>query len=312
MRSILRKVYLRKCKSAIRGLVVGQLPRKTCAHLQKLPHSSQNDKRAAWVGHLLRVYWLPIQKLLVSEAATTGVNPMHAGINIVEALWVSHPIIEIPLAGIMYRRNLHRQFPVFFCYILFQVVQFFILSPIFRSDRVPEYFFAYWLSALVCWILGFKILHEAFSDVFRPFHAPKDIGTVMMRWTGVLLALSAIVFYASAAGPVTSLLNIMIALQRCVRFTQCALILFLLTVSRYLGVSWRRQSIGIALGFGWFAGVEPLASTQFGRPIFNLLNIAAYTLALIVWIGYAAVSEPNDLPNFDARGRSVVPSRFLP
>jgi len=242
---------------------------------------------------------------------------MHAGINVVEALWISHPVIEIPLAGIMYWRNLHRQFPVFFCYILFQVVQFFILFPIFRSDHVLEYFYAYWLSALVCWILGFTILHEAFSDVFRPFHAPKDMGTVMMRWTGLVLLLSAIVFCASTAGPLTSLPNIMIALERSVRFTQCALILFLLLFSRYLGVSWWRPSIGIALGFGWFAGVELLAFTQrFGGeiylPIFNLLNIAAYTFALIVWISYAAISAPNDLPNFHTGGRSVVPSRFLP
>jgi len=239
---------------------------------------------------------------------------MHAGINIVEALWVSHPVIEIPLAGIMYWRNLHRRFPVFFCYILFQVVQFFILFPIFRSNRRIEYLLAYLLSAVVCWIFGFKILHEAFSDVFRPFYAPKDIGTVMMRWTGLVLLLSAIVFCASAAGPLTSLLNIMIALERCVRFTQCALILFLLLDSRYLGVSWRRQSIGIALGFGWFAGVELLGLTQVsGGEIYrNLLNIAAYTLALIVWISYAAISAPNDLPHFHTGGRSVAgpPLRF--
>jgi len=242
---------------------------------------------------------------------------MHAGINIVEALWVSHPVIEIPLAGIMYWRNLHRRFPVFFCYILFQVAQFFILFPIFRSDRPLEYFFAYWLGALVCWAFGFTILREAFSDVFCPFPFSKDMGTVMMKWTGLVLLLSAIVFCAYAAGPLTSLLNIMIALERCVRFTQCALILFLLLVSRYLGVSWRRPSIGIALGFGWFAGIELLAFTQYSggeiyQSIFNLLNIAAYTLALVVWISYAAVSAPNDLPNFHTGGRSVAgpPLRF--
>jgi len=238
---------------------------------------------------------------------------MHASTNIVEALWISHPVIEIPLAGIMYWRKLHRQFPVFFCYILFQVLQFFILFPIFRSDRRAEYFFAYWLSALVCWIFGFKIIHEVFSDVCRPFHALKDMGTVMMKWTGLVFLLLAIVLCTSAAGPLnTPLLNTMIALERCVRLTQCALILFLLLVSSHLGVSWRLQSIGIALGFGGFAGVELIAFVlysggQVPEPTLDLLNIVAYSLALVVWISYAAISVSNDLPNLQTGGRSVVP-----
>jgi hypothetical protein len=235
---------------------------------------------------------------------------MHASTNLVEALWISHPVIEIPLAGIMYWRKLHRQFPVFFCYVLFQVLQFFILFPIFRSDHLTEYFFAYWLSALVCWIFGFKIIQEVFSDVGRPFHALKDMGTVMMKWTGLVLLLLAIVLCASAAGPLdTPLLNTMIALERSVRLTQCALILLLLLVSRHLGVSWRRHSIGIALGFAWFAGAELIAFVLYpGSQVgLDLLNIAAYSLALIVWISYAAISVSNDLPNFQTGGRAVVP-----
>lgn len=239
---------------------------------------------------------------------------MHACTDIVEALWISHPVIEIPLAGIMYWRKLHRQFPVFFSYILFQVLQFFILFPIFRSDHLTEYFLAYWLSALVCWVFGFKIIQEVFSDVCRPFHPLKDMGTVMMKWTGLVLLLWAIVLCASAAAPLdTPLLNTMIALERCVRLTQCALILFFLLVSSHLRVSWRRHSIGIALGFGWFAGVELIAfvlypGSRVAEPSLDLLNIAAYSLALIVWISYAAISVSNDLPNFQTGGRAVVPA----
>ena len=99
---------------------------------------------------------------------------MQASVNAVEALWIVHPVIEIPLAGIMYWRKLHRQFPIFFAYILFQVAQFVILFPLFRSDSVMEYFLAYWISAIACWVFGFKIIHEIFSDVFRLFPAQKN------------------------------------------------------------------------------------------------------------------------------------------
>jgi len=139
------------------------------------------------------------------------------------------------------------------------------------------------------------------------------MGTVMMKWTGLVFLLLAIVLCTSAAGPLnTPLLNTMIALERCVRLTQCALILFLLLVSSHLGVSWRLQSIGIALGFGGFAGVELIAFVlysggQVPEPTLDLLNIVAYSLALVVWISYAAISVSNDLPNFQTGGRSVVP-----
>jgi hypothetical protein len=48
----------------------------------------------------------------------------------------------------MYRRKLHRQFPIFFAYILFQVVGFAILFPFYLSSSSADYCFAYWISAL--------------------------------------------------------------------------------------------------------------------------------------------------------------------
>jgi hypothetical protein len=80
---------------------------------------------------------------------------MQASVHVVEALWIFHPVIEIPLAGIMYRRKLHRQFPIFFAYILFQLVGFAILFPLCLSRNSADYFFAY-LDQCHC-VLGFRI-----------------------------------------------------------------------------------------------------------------------------------------------------------
>ena len=80
---------------------------------------------------------------------------MQASVHAVEALWMFHPVIEIPLAGIMYRRKLHRQFPVFFAYILFQVVGFAILFPLYRLPQFRGLFFRL-LDRRHC-LLGFRI-----------------------------------------------------------------------------------------------------------------------------------------------------------
>jgi hypothetical protein len=228
---------------------------------------------------------------------------MQTSVHAVDALWIFHPVIEIPLAGIMYRRKLHRRFPIFFAYILFQVVGFAILFPLYRSRSSTDYFFAYWISAIACWVFGFKIIHEVFSDVFRPFPALKDMGRAVFRWAALVTPLLMFVILASSSsGSDTLLGGGLIAAERCVRFTQCALILFLLLFSSYLGVSWQKQSIGIALGYGWFAGVELFAFMFYYGGAINhvaeLLNTAAYSLTLIVWITYAAFPASNILPNF--------------
>jgi hypothetical protein len=167
-----------------------------------------------------------------------------------------------------------------------------------------EYFLAYWISAIACWIFGFKIIHEIFSDVFRLFPTQKNMGMVLFRWAALVTAGLVLVLLASTAVmPGTPLDGGMIAAERSVRFTQCALILFLLLFSRRLGVSWRQQSIGIALGFGWFAGVELVAFVLYSggaiqQLTLNLLNLVAYSLALIVWITYAAFPATDAQPNF--------------
>jgi hypothetical protein len=237
---------------------------------------------------------------------------MQASVNAVEALWIVHPVIEIPLAGIMYWRKLHRQFPIFFAYILFQVAQFVILFPLFRSDSVMEYFLAYWISAIACWVFGFKIIHEIFSDVFRFFPTQKDMGMVLFRWAALVTAGLVLVLLASTAVmPGTPLGGGMIAVERGVRFTQCALILFLLLFSGHMGVSWRQHSIGIALGFVWFAGVELVVFVLYSggaiqQLTLNLLNLVAYSLALIVWITYAAFPATDALPNFRTGQNSLI------
>jgi hypothetical protein len=240
---------------------------------------------------------------------------VQANISVVEALWIFHPVIELPLAGIMYWRKLHRQFPIFFAYILFQVVQFAILFPIYRGGSSTNYFYAYWISAIICWVFGFKIIHEVFSDVFRPFPAVQSVGMVMFRWaapvTGLLLFM-----LLTSPGESGALWGGLIAVERSVRFTQCVLILFLLLFSRSLGVSWRQQNMGIALGYGWFAGVELLAFPLLSggttlRTNLNLLNVVAYSLALIVWITYASFPASNALPNFrDGQNLSIDRGTF--
>jgi hypothetical protein len=214
------------------------------------------------------------------------------------ALWMAHPVLQLGVAGIFYRRKLHRIFPIFFYYLIFQVVNFCVVFPAYRYGTYPQYFYSYWGLQAVSLALGFKIIHEIFLDVFRPYHALKDLGSVLFKWAALVMMLVAIV--VAAASPTTQqgpIVQAVVTVQRCVRVSQCGLILFLLVFSKYLGVSWRQHSFGISLGFGGFAGAELLmialnASGNASEVSVALVNMVAYNAAVLLWLGYAYLKAP--------------------
>jgi hypothetical protein len=219
--------------------------------------------------------------------------------NIQLALWIAHPVLELSLAAVMYWRRLHRTFPVFFAYIVFQVLNFMVLFPVYRFDSGMPYYYAYWISAAISLAIGFKVIHEIFLDVLRPYPNLKDLGTLLFKWAGlVMLVMAMVVAAASKQGDETPLDHAVMIVERCVRVIQCGLILFLLFFSRHLGVSRRQFSFGIALGFGSFASVELLglaliSGGQIHALPVSLINTTAYSFAVLAWIGYALLKTKS-------------------
>jgi hypothetical protein len=219
--------------------------------------------------------------------------------NIQLALWIAHPVLELSLAGVMFWRRLHRTFPVFFAYLVVQVSNFLILFPIYRFQPGMPYYYAYWISAAISLAIGFKVIHEIFLDLLRPYPNLKDLGTLLFKWAALVMLLVATVFAAaSQMGTDTPLDHAVMILERCVRVIQCGLILFLLFFSRYLGVSRRQFSFGIALGFGSYACVELVglalvSGNQIHAAKMSLINTTAYTLSILTWGGYALLKTTS-------------------
>ena len=220
-------------------------------------------------------------------------------------LWIAHPVLQAAVVGFMFRRKYYRTFPYFFAYLLAQIASFAVVFPIYVSRSYSSFFYAYWTSAAVGVILGFKVIHEVFLDIFRPYHTLKDLGSVLFKWSALVMVLVAGV--VSASTPVTEqgpIVQGIMTLQRSVRVIQCGLILFLMVFSSYLGVSWRQRSFGIALGFGVFAAVELGlgALNMSGVMRFNpltagLVNMTAYNSSIVVWLVYSVLKSPaRDVP----------------
>jgi hypothetical protein len=207
-------------------------------------------------------------------------------------LWYPQPVLQSVVAVILWRRELHKQFPAFFSYLIAQVVNFAVIFPLWVRGNDNYYFGLFWLGQAVNAVLSFKVIHEIFLDVFRPYHTLKDLGTLLFKWAGVVMLMVSVVVAFSNSLDSDLLWQVLTTLQRSVRIVQVGLILFLLLFSRFLGVSRQQISFGISLGFGFFAGVELMLYALHSGGFFtlmkvNLINMTAYNLAVFVWLGYS-------------------------
>jgi hypothetical protein len=223
--------------------------------------------------------------------------PIYMHPQLENALWIATPVLQLGVAIVMLWRGMNKTFPVFFAYIVSQIGIFAIIYPIRVTGHYSAYFYSYWICAGITLIIGFMVIHEIFLDIFRPFHTLKDLGSILFKWAGlVMLLMAGVVAAASPASSEGPMVQAILTVQRCVRMIQCGLVIFLLVFSKYLGVSWRHRSFGIAFGFGTFAIVEQLAvalgaSSHAREEVMNLVIMFTYNLAIVIWMGYMGVKQ---------------------
>ena len=209
-------------------------------------------------------------------------------------LWFAQPLLQVAVAIVVWRRKLHKLFPVFTAFLLTQIGIFAITYPVYAIYGISNkwYFGLFWLSQALNAVLNFKIIHEVFLDVFRPYHALKDLGTPVFKWAGLVMLLVAVVVAASNSNDQDPVTHAVLTLQRSVRLIQFGLILFLILFSRFLGVSRKQVAFGVALGSGFSGGVQLILLAMHSGGLvrqgtLNMIDMLCYDVALLVWLGYA-------------------------
>jgi hypothetical protein len=198
------------------------------------------------------------------------------------------------IAVCMYRRRLHKEFPYFFNYVIFQVVAFLIEFPL---HNLVNYYYVYWTVQALSVIVSFAVLLEIFKDAFRPYEALRDLSVILFRWCAlVVLLLAGMWAITSWRGTqIDNITNAIYLVDRSVRLMQCGLVLFMLLFSEYLGISRRNVLFGVAVGFGFFAAVNMLVMTALSHQSFvaksslSRISAGAYTISMLIWLGYTAL-----------------------
>ncbi|MGA9564536.1 MAG: hypothetical protein WBS19_03340 [Candidatus Korobacteraceae bacterium] len=208
-------------------------------------------------------------------------------------LWFTTPALMTVLAVAMYRRRLHKNYPYFFNYVIFQVLDFLIEFPLRNWEN--GYFYVYWTMRALSIAVSFAVLLEIFKDAFRPYEALRDLSVILFRWCALVVLLVAGMWAITSwrGTQIDNVTNAIFVVDRSVRMMQCGLVLFMLLFSKYLGISRRNVLFGIAVGFGFFAAVNMLVMTALTHQgIISKTNLSrisglAYILSTLMWLAYA-------------------------
>jgi len=210
----------------------------------------------------------------------------------------------VPLVITMLRKNLHRQTPVFFCYVasdtfgIFAIYMFALLLP------PGWYWIGAWIQNEVAIVLAFATIVEVFSKLFSSYAGIRRLARNVMLWAAVLLALVALitlVFFHEMVYT-TSVLTALTMIDRCLRVIQLGLILVLFALSRYLHLRWKNFVFGIALGFGFYALMSLATSViraHYGQMLAGTMNVVgdgSYCLSVLIWLVYALQPEVATIP----------------
>jgi hypothetical protein len=222
-------------------------------------------------------------------------------------LWIAPHVLLAVLSVLIFVRRLHKQFPIFFVYCLYETLVFFLLFYIravlpAQKNLYRDVFIATLAGSTA---LRFGIIQEIFNNIFRDYPRVEVIATSSTRWVTGLLLIGAVVIagYSSENIPDNLMAGIAL-LDRSVIVIQAGLLIFLFLFSRLFGLSWRSYTLGIALGFGIFASTELaywalrlIDLSEHAKDLLDLLPTGSYHVSVLVWLGYLAVAEkPVGIP----------------
>ena len=225
--------------------------------------------------------------------------------------WLSGPLLQITLLIFMVRRQLHKVFPRFFSYILFQTLKSACLFVVYRYFH-ESYFDAYWTGSALSVIFTVAVMDEILRSLFKEYGGIQILGTTIFRWScGLLLLLAIVGAFSSSEASADRLVAAVFDFDRSVRLMQVGLFLLLMLLCRLLRNCWRQQVFGIALGFGVFASVELILVSfvmWYGTgqaAMISLLKSTAYNAVTLVWIGYLK-QQPHLVPKLEATANANV------
>jgi hypothetical protein len=217
-------------------------------------------------------------------------------------LWVVPNLLLLVLAAVLWRRKLHRQFPVF---QNFAVVIALEQLTLYAADMLP------WVSAEGWWkvfrvcllieaLVKFALIGEIFARLFGEYDVLATLGKKVIRGVGVALVLVAVAAaaYAPVDNPSHAYISQAHILEQTIYVIECGLLLFIFLFAAHFRLAWNNASFGIALGLGISAcvhlgtwAVMANGGMMERRHLLDFLNMATYHACVLIWFYYLLVPQ---------------------
>src|SRR5438105_5703374 len=202
----------------------------------------------------------------------------------------------------MWRKQLRQRYPLFFAYCAYQVLSTLVLFAVERGSGLNsmQYFFTYWSVNAISVGLGLAVIYELFRIPLQPYHALRDLGTMLFAWITVMMLLVSILLAVTSPAPNEPMRVVsgVLSLERDVRLMQCGMLLFFVLFGAKLGLTLRHRTFGIAMGIGIYAATD-LVFVSLRAKIgpewamtYSLLHQMFWIFACSTWVYYVVRPEP--------------------
>jgi len=217
-------------------------------------------------------------------------------------LWLAPHVLQVALAILIWRRRLHKVFPVFLAYTIFEAIEEFTLygMDILPSVSVKTWWLTFCVGLVPEGFIRIGVIAELSFHLLRSRSAVARAGSLLITGTGAILVLLAAVAaaYAPIDNPQYALASRAYILQQTLYMIECGLILFLFLFTACFKLSWDRTTLGIGLGRGVSSSVH-LATwavianggMPHSRYLLDFLNFATYHLCVLIWFYYLLIPQ---------------------
>lgn len=210
------------------------------------------------------------------------------------ALTIGAALIQACVFGVLVRRKIRSDFPVFLVYNAYAALAAVALAVCFIVASMPSasqhfYFYVYWTLNALFMVLQFGVMYEIFVNALKPYAGLIDLGKMLFGWAAVFLLLAAtLTAFATAGSTAAKCIAAVSLMERTLRLMQCGLLLLFFVFERRLALSWRSYPVSLALGLGTFAALGLVFSylrTHFvaWTPRFDIMDNAAYLGVVAYW-----------------------------
>ncbi len=207
---------------------------------------------------------------------------------------------QVFLLHTMRRKDLHKDFPMFFFYNAAFAAISVILTVIFLLNGINSspYFYIYWILNTTLMVFEFGVMYEMFVHSVKPYSGLTDLAKMLFRWAAVFLLIAAVLNAFSGTGSgITKCVAATAYLSRGLRLMQCGMLLLFFVFERRLGLSWKTRVISASIGLSTNAACG-LAITFFRTHYpawdlgFDLAENTIYMGIVAAWI--VTFSRPQE------------------